>query len=76
MRKNTWKKGKKLFEANHIFNVEEVRMEGKDITISAYCIRQTSVKNPDPYRIEITLGEERDVSDSICTCQAGINRGC
>ena len=46
--RKTGPKGKLLFQANHIINVEEHRKDGLSYFIQAKVIRQTSVTSP-PY---------------------------
>ena len=68
-------KGKKLLDANHIFNVREKRREGRETEITAHCIRQASVTEP-AYYLHVTLDRIRKVTSVNCNCYFGGNGDC
>ena len=72
-RKETLKKGKDLVQ--HLFNVEEIRSNGK-IEIQALIVRAASIKEK-PYTIQIEIDNiSRTFLDGRCTCIAGISANC
>jgi hypothetical protein len=72
-RKETMKKGKDLIQ--HLFNVEEIRSNGK-IEIQASIVRAASIKEK-PYTIQIEIdNSSRTFLDGRCTCIAGISANC
>lgn len=47
-------KGKKLYESNHVFNVQEIRLiEGLSV-ITGFVVRQTSV-TLEPYKVKLKI---------------------
>lgn len=47
-------KGQKLYESNHVFNVQELRLiEGLSV-ITGFVVRQTSV-NLEPYKVKLEV---------------------
>lgn len=56
-RDSTKKKGSALLEANHLFNVEEIREPERNIQIFAKCVKQTNVTE-DPWNLNIELDKE------------------
>ncbi len=73
-RESTKEKGQQLVESGHVFEVKEVR-ENDSIEIIGFCVKQTSVRDH-PYRIVLTLNQERIVQDSRCQCVSGLNGDC
>ena len=74
-RKSTESKGKNLSESEHVFNVKEVRIPGKQTEIVGRCIHQTSISET-PYSVNLWLDEERNVTGAFCGCPAGAEGNC
>ena len=68
-------KGTDLVEADHIFNVREKIIEGKETEICCHCIPQAKVMDP-AYFLFIKLDIERRVKSVACNCGFGGNADC
>ena len=73
-RKSTERKGQKLFEAGHVFNVREIKEVGKEAVIVGECKKQTKIQ--EKYKIELTLDEGRHVTSGRCQCVSGAEASC
>ena len=73
-RDSTKEKGQKLVESGHVFDVKEVR-ENDSIEIIGFCVKETSIRDH-PYRIVLSLDQQRIVQDSRCQCISGQNGDC
>ncbi|XP_066591618.1 uncharacterized protein [Prorops nasuta] len=76
----TFKKGKALFNAQHICNTEEHRMDGQSFLIQAQIIRQASVAAT-PYTTKLSvykfqIDNNRYVTNVFCTCVYGQSKKC
>ncbi|TRY80863.1 hypothetical protein TCAL_13375, partial [Tigriopus californicus] len=67
--------GQKLSQAGHIYDITEVREPSKETLVYSKCVPQTNVSNP-PWRVEITLNNERIVTQAHCSCPAGLSGHC
>ena len=56
--------GKQLLKANHMFNIKEIREEGKPVQITAICLPE--VKISELYNIFFILDKDRKVTTSEC----------
>ena len=56
--------GKQLLKANHLFNIKEIREEGKPVQITAICLPE--VKISELYNIFFILDKDRKVTTSEC----------
>jgi hypothetical protein len=74
-RPSTKRKGKKLQEGQHLFNVEEVRCSGKPTEITARCCKQTNVTDS-PWFLNIVIDDARKVTLSHCSCPGGGDGQC
>lgn len=75
LRDSTIEKGKKLFEADHVSHVEEVRSVGKDAFIDGRVVPQTSISKT-PYFVQVALDTNRNVSSAHCNCISGSDGKC
>ncbi len=73
-RDSTKAKGQKLAEADHVFDVKEIRENGR-VEIVGFCVRETSVREK-PYKITLELDDNRKILDARCQCVAGLNGDC
>lgn len=60
-------KGKKLLDAGHVLQVEELRKNGVSCIIRCRVVRQTSV-TAEPYSTQLFLNAAREVERATCTC--------
>ena len=74
-RQSTDSKGKNLTDSDHVFNVKEVRIPGKETEIVGCCIHQTSI-NETPYNVNLWLDDNRNVTSAHCNCPAGAQGHC
>ena len=56
--------GKQLLKANHLFNIKEIRQEGKSVQITAYCVPETKIA--EVYNLFFILDENRKVIKHEC----------
>ena len=75
LRDSVLKKGQELCTAGHIFNVTEIQKPNVPSTINGRCVRQTSI-NLDPYHVSIDLDFDRNITNAMCKCIAGISGQC
>ena len=73
-RDSTKVKGQKLAEADHVFDVKEIR-ENNHIEIVGFCVRETSVREK-PYKVALELDDKRVILDARCQCVSGLNGDC
>ena len=69
LRESTKKHGIRLCEAHHVFNVAEIRENGK-AWFEGKCVREANV-SISPYQLHLDLDENRNVTLARCNCVAG-----
>ncbi|KAL4711581.1 hypothetical protein ACJJTC_003598 [Scirpophaga incertulas] len=67
-------KGKKLFEAGHVLDVEENTHDKNDTVITGKVVAQTKIALL--YDVQITLDCNRNITSAICKCKAGQSGKC
>ncbi|KAL5237597.1 hypothetical protein ACI65C_005007 [Semiaphis heraclei] len=65
----------KLYESNHVFNVEELRLVEGLSFITGFVVRQTSV-TLEPYKVKLELDGSRNITHASCQCPAGVGSKC
>ncbi|KAK9890990.1 hypothetical protein WA026_013328 [Henosepilachna vigintioctopunctata] len=66
-------KGKKLFKSKHVYGVVEKTNKIKTV-ITGKVVPQTGVSNF--YDVTISVDSNRHVSNTVCTCKAGLEGKC
>ena len=67
--------GYELYKAGHIFNVKEIRADGKPTEIIGDCIKQTSIRDA-AYHVNLWIDHERKITGAHCQCVAGESGQC
>ena len=74
-RDSTALKGKKLDESDHVHNVKEIRIPGKETQIEGRVIHQTCISETS-YLVNLWINDERFVTSAFCNCPAGAQGNC